>query len=672
MTQSLDDFLSITESAAKRPESDESGKLGPGDRPAAGTDVPWSIQESLDLYHVLAWGEGYFGANEKGNFTVSPSKDPARCIDLKELADEIQTQGISLPVLVRFSDILRSRIELLYESFQSAIREYGYRGRYCGVYPIKVNQQRQVVEELVQFGRPYLMGLEAGSRPELQIALAMLENLESPIVCNGYKDREFIRLALMGVKMGRKIYIVVEKPQELSLLLEISKEMQTRPLIGLRIKPEATGQGKWISSGGPFSKFGLSATEVLDMVRDLKNVDMLDCLQLLHFHLGSQISNIRRFKNGLAELTRYYCELRSLGCHVDYVDVGGGLGVDYDGSSSTNDSSVNYSIQEYADDVVGYLHDVCEKKSLPHPNIITESGRALTAHHAMLLVNVLETSSLPINEGKLVVEEGDVLEIRELAEMLDNLNNRNARAIWHDTMQVREDLQKMFVLGSLDLAKRSKGERMIYHIATKIGSLARDMNNPPPELLEAQEYLINRYYCNFSVFQSLPDHWAIDQLFPIAPIHRLDERPGNLATLQDITCDSDGHIDRFIDWERGWKPALELHSFRKGEPYILGIFLTGAYQEILGDLHNLFGDTNVVHVSQSDDDRGWSFCQVLSGQLVRDVLRHVSYDPEDLVQKVDKLTRKAIAEGRVSKEQGRLYLRDYVAALNDYTYLETT
>ncbi|MBF0143737.1 MAG: biosynthetic arginine decarboxylase [Magnetococcales bacterium] len=632
----------------------------------------WTIADSLELYHVPYWGEGFFSANPKGNLTVSPIQELKSSLDIKDLVDDIQSQGISLPVLIRFSDILRTRIEKLHTCFNSARDEYSYKGRYVAVYPIKVNQQRQVVEELVRYGAPFSMGLEAGSRPELQIALAMLDNPESPIVCNGYKDEEFIRLALMGVRMGRHIHVVVEKPQELTLVLKVAAELGHRPLIGLRVRPDATGHGKWKSSGGTFSKFGLSAVEVLEAVETLQSQGMLDCLQLLHFHLGSQISNIRKFKNGLAELARFYVELRRLGCNLRYVDVGGGLGVDYDGSCSTNDSSVNYSIQEYANDVVGYLAWVCENENLPHPDIFSESGRALTAHHAMLVVNVLETSQHGQSSGRTLPETEEIREIRELAEMLGNLNFRNALAIWHETMQVKEDLQKMFELGSLNLVQRSKGERLIQKIAREIHSLAGHMSNPSPELLEAQEYLITRYYCNFSVFQSLPDHWAIDQLFPVAPIHRLHERPTEWGTLQDITCDSDGHIDRFIDWERGWKPALELHDFRKGEPYLLGVFLTGAYQEILGDLHNLFGDTNVVHVSVAEGGKGWDFCQIQAGELVRDVLRYVSYDPEELVQRVGRLTRKAVADGRISQEQGRLFLRFYVAAMNDYTYLETT
>ncbi|MBF0175279.1 MAG: biosynthetic arginine decarboxylase [Magnetococcales bacterium] len=633
----------------------------------------WTIADSLELYNVPGWGIGFFGANEQGHLTVSPLLDQGPALDLLKLTENIQNRGTSLPVLIRFSDILRVRIQTLQACFQKAREEYAYRGRYIGAYPIKVNQQRQVVEELVAFGHDIDMGLEAGSRPELQIVLALLDNPDAPIICNGYKDDEFIHLALMGQQMGRNIHVVIEKPQELNKLLLIAKELNIRPNIGLRIKLEASSIGKWWeTSGGLSSKFGLTAMEILDAVEIIQAQDMLDCVRLLHFHIGTQISNIRKFKNALRETTHFYAELRRLGCQVQYVDIGGGLGVDYDGSQTTKDSSVNYSIQEYANDVVAYLQEVCEIKNLPHPDIISESGRALTAHHAMLVFNVLEVASSVPFDRPVTHSLNDAPEILELAKMLEDLNEKNALEVWHDTLQLKEDFQKMFTLGALDLVQRSKGERLVRQIAFRIDELARKMAKPSSDLSTTTEYLLDKYYCNFSLFQSLPDHWAIDQLFPVVPLQRLDERPSRLGTLQDITCDSDGSMDHFIHREGGAKRFLELHPLKKGEPYLLGVFLTGAYQEILGDMHNLFGDTDVVHVSVATTEQGWEFRQVLAGELVRDVLKHVSYDPEELVRRVGHLTRKAVSERKANPEQARAFVRAYAASLNDYTYLETS
>ncbi|MBF0136001.1 MAG: biosynthetic arginine decarboxylase [Magnetococcus sp. DMHC-1] len=635
-------------------------------------DNDWTIADSLNLYNVQGWGIGFFGANDLGHLTVAPLLDRGPTLDLMELVENIQSRGISLPVLIRFSDILRVRIQTLHACFQKAREDYEYTGHYLGVYPIKVNQQRQVVEELVQFGHSVDMGLEAGSRPELQIVLAMLDNPDALIICNGYKDDEFIRLALMGQQMGRHIHVVVEKPQELTKLLQIADELNIRPNIGLRVKLEASGSGKWEASGGLFSKFGLTAMEILEAVEAVQSRGMLDCVRLLHFHIGSQITNIRKFKNGLREAARFYAELRRLGCAVQYVDIGGGLGVDYDGSQTTQDSSVNYSIQEYANDVVAYLHEVCENEELPHPDIISESGRALTAHHAMLVINVLEVARSVPFDRPVTTDPDDAPEIQELSEMLHDLNPKNALEVWHDTLELKDDFQKMFALGALDLVQRSKGERLIRQIAFRIEEMIRTMEKPPPELLSTMEYLIDKYYCNFSIFQSLPDHWAIDQLFPVVPIHRLNERPLRMGTLQDITCDSDGSMDRFIHREGGAQNSLELHALNPGETYLLGAFLTGAYQEILGDLHNLFGDTNVVHVSVAETAKGWEFRQIQAGELVRDVLRYVSYDPEELVRRVGRFTRKAVSEGRANPDQARAFVRAYAAALNDYTYLETS
>ncbi|MBI5197356.1 MAG: biosynthetic arginine decarboxylase, partial [Nitrospirae bacterium] len=490
----------------------------------------WTIQDALELYNIRNWGLNFFDINEKGNLEVFPLKTKGIGIDLKDLIEEIQARGISLPVLIRFSDILQSRIEKLQDCFQKAIETYDYRGGYFGVYPVKVNQQRQVVEEIVNFGEPYNVGLEAGSKPELHLVLALLKNPEAPIVCNGYKDSEFIKLALIGRKLGKKVFIVVEKLSELRLILEISREMKVEPMIGIRIKLTSSGSGKWEASGGERSKFGLTASEMLEAVELLKKRRKTRYLQLVHFHLGSQITNIRRIKEGLREIGWFYAHLRKIGVPIQYVDVGGGLGVDYDGSRTAFSSSVNYSIQEYANDVVYTLRDICEQENLPHPHVISESGRAMVAHHAMLAVNILGVTKRGGRPVKVTSEDETV--VRDLRHVYDHVGARNFQESFHDALQLKEDVYKLFSMGFLPLSQRARAEHLFWCVCKKIWGLVQNRDYIPEELLTLEKYMADRYICNFSVFQSLPDSWAIDHIFPVVPLHRLKEKPKEQGTLE--------------------------------------------------------------------------------------------------------------------------------------------
>ncbi|MEO5367333.1 MAG: biosynthetic arginine decarboxylase [Magnetococcus sp. WYHC-3] len=633
-------------------------------------DASWSIGQSRDLFRVAGWGAGFFDINDDGHVSVTPLKGEGPSLDIMAIVEELDRRGADMPVLIRFLDILRVRLIRLADSFANAKRQYGFKGRYRPVYPIKVNQQKQVVETLVDAGLDLGLGLEAGSKPELQIVLAMHRDPAGLIICNGYKDEGYMRLALMAAKMGREIFIVVEKPEELFTLLDVAQELGVRPHIGLRVRLEAKGSGKWESSGGQFSKFGLSAMEVLDAVNELRDRGMQDCVRLLHFHMGSQITEIRTLKPGLLEVGRFYGELYRMGCPIQYVDVGGGLGVDYEGGQNNGFSSVNYSLQEYADDVVGYITQVCDGEGLPHPDILTESGRALTAHHALLVIKVREVARHePCWSGE-GPDPGDCAEVRELHTLLSGLTPENARASWNDALQLEDDIQMKFTLGMVGLDQRARGERLFLEMAMALGLMRQREPGLLPSLTDLDGFLVEQYFCNFSVFQSLPDSWAIDQLFPVMPLHRLNERPTRRATIQDVTCDSDGCIDRFIAGNPV-KNALELHVVRPGQPYMLGIFLAGAYQEILGDLHNLFGDTNVADIVVNDRLDGFMVRRIQSGELVRDVLRYVDYDPEEMVRQVTLLTRQAVASQAASSDGAKAFIRAFAAALNDYTYLDT-
>ena len=610
------------------------------------------------------WGVGYFGINPRGHVTVHPTREPGRGLDLFELAMDLDAQGVKMPLLLRFSDILRTRIEMLSERFDNAIREFEYTGGYTTVYPIKVNQQRHVVEEIVAFGESHGVGLEVGSKPELQAVLALTERTDHLIVCNGYKDEEFMRLALMGQKLGHRVFIVIEKISEVDTLLKVADEMDVVPTAGIRIKLSSSGSGKWAQTGGEKSKFGLNASQLVRVLDKLEAAGRLDILKLVHFHLGSQIPDIRTVKLGMTEVGRFYVELRKMGVDVTHVDVGGGLGVDYDGSRSTGVASVNYSIQEYANDIIYALGEAAREAELPMPHVISESGRALTAHHALLLVNVVDLETQIAGAPDEVDPDAHSV-VRELAATLATLDERSLRETYHDTTFAKDQTQQLFNSGVLSLRDRAAADRLHLAIMNRVAELAaREPEEYEDILPELEGVLTDRYFCNFSLFQSLPDSWAIDQVFPIMPIHRLDEAPERRGTLQDVTCDSDGKIDRFSGG-RTPKRSLELHTFEHGEPYILGIFLTGAYQEILGDLHNLFGDTNAVHVKLAPG--GYEIGDLVHGDTITEVLNYVQFNAQDLVATFRRKVRKARG---LSRQESNAFIADYIAGLDGYTYLE--
>jgi arginine decarboxylase len=632
------------------------------------TDVgeAWTVTDATELYEVARWGKGYFSIGENGHLRVHPTKDPARTIDLKQLVDHLQLRGISLPTLIRFRDILEHRLGEIAGAFQSAITQYNYNGRYICVYPIKVNQQRQVVEEVLQFGRPHGFGLEAGSKPEL-LAVAAVAHNETPIICNGFKDAEFIEMAMLAQKIGRHVIPVVEKYTELGLILEYAEKVGVRPTIGMRVKLAARGGGRWHSSGGYRSKFGLTVAEILRGLEELKARGMEDCFQLLHFHLGSQIPNIRIVKQALNEAARVYVELVKAGAGLNYMDVGGGLGVDYDGSQTNFESSTNYTLEEYANDVVYHLQSVCDEAGVAHPTIVSESGRAIVAYHSLLVFNVLGVSGF--GDERVPTKATDDME-QPLVDLIDayhNVTQRNAVESYHDAQQALDMAINLFSAGYLSLDQRCQAENLYWAICVKLQKIVAQMDEVPEDLQNLDEALSDTYFCNFSLFQSIPDSWAINQLFPIMPIHRLEERPTDHAVLGDITCDSDGKIDQFID-RRDVKKTLPLHRLRD-EPYYLGVFLVGAYQEILGDLHNLFGDTHAVHVSL-DDNNAVVLGAVVKGDTVREVLDYVEFDANALISKFRMDVEAAVRDGRVDYEESGRMLRFYEDGLRGYTYLE--
>ena len=627
----------------------------------------WRIEDSAELYNINGWGLKYFSINDKGHVAVTPREGSAS-VDLKELMDELQVRDVTSPVLLRFPDILDNRIEKISKCFQQAADEYGYTAKNFIIYPIKVNQMRQVVEEIVSHGKKFNIVLEAGSKPELHAVLAINTDENSLIICNGYKDENYVELALLAQKMGRRIFLVVEKLNELRLIADISKRLKIRPNIGIRIKLASSGSGKWEESGGDGSKFGLNSSELLEALDFLEKAKMTDCLKLIHFHIGSQITKIRRIKNALKEASQFYVQLQNMGFHVEFVDIGGGLGVDYDGTrSSSSESSMNYSIQEYVNDSVSALVDACAKNNLPQPNIITESGRSLTAHHSVLVFEVLETTSLPIWDEKEELGENPHELVDELYKIWDNMNQPRLLESWHDALQIREEALDLFGLGLLDLRTRAQIEQLFWSVAREVNEIASDMKHAPEELRKISKLLPDKYFCNFSLFQSLPDSWSIDQLFPIMPISRLDERPDRTATIQDITCDSDGKINNFIS-SHGANSHLAVHALNNKEPYYIGVFLVGAYQEILGDMHNLFGDTNAVHVSVYKDR--YEIDQVIDGETVAEVLDYVQFSPKKLVRSVETWVTSSMKAGIITPEEGREFLSNYRSGLYGYTYLE--
>ena len=625
----------------------------------------WTIKDALELYNVNGWGKDFFTINQAGNVEVTPSGPGLARIDLKELVDDLLDRGLTLPILIRFSDILRRRVEMLAGSFQQAIAENDYKGTYRGVYPIKVNQQRHVVEELIEYGRPFNLGLEAGSKPELLVALALQENPEALILCNGYKDRGYIETAMLAQKLGRKVIIVIDRMNEVETIITASRDLGIKPVVGMRARLSTKGAGKWVESTGDRSKFGLTTTEMVETVERLRREGMLDSLQLLHFHIGSQITAIRAIKDALREASRIFVELHALGANMRYMDCGGGLGVDYDGSQTTFHSSVNYTLQEYASDIVSQIAEACNAKGVPHPDIVTESGRALTAHHSVLVFNVLDTNQMLLGQIPETLADDEHRVIQQLYETFEGVSRKNFQEAYHDALQLKEEGITAFNLGFLDLRARARVEQLFYATIEKILKIVRDLSYVPDELEGLEKQLSDTYYCNFSLFQSLPDHWAVRQLFPTMPIHRLNVKPSRRAILADLTCDSDGKMDQFIDL-RDVKHFLELHP-KNGEPYYVASFLVGAYQEILGDLHNLFGDTDAVHVKLDGDD--YRVEHVVEGDSVTEVLSYVQYTKEDLVSRVRRAVDIAVRDKRLTAvESGRL-MRRYEEGLDGSTYL---
>lgn len=627
----------------------------------------WTIEDSNELYNISGWGTSYFGINEKGDMYVTPCKDNIQ-IDLHDVLDELALRDVTPPVLLRFPDILDNRIEKTWSCFKKASDEYGFKGENFIIYPIKVNQMQPVVEEIISHGRKFNLGLEAGSKPELHAVIAVQCQSDSLIICNGYKDQSYIELALLAQKMGKRIFIVVEKLNEIEIISKAAKKLNVRPNIGIRIKLASSGSGKWEESGGDASKFGLTSSELLAALDILEKKGLKDCLRLIHFHIGSQITKIRRIQTALKEASQFYIQLRKMGYNVDFVDCGGGLGVDYDGTRSPHsESSVNYSIQEYVNDCIYAFVDAADRYGVPHPNLITESGRSLSAHHSVLVIDVLETASLPEMDEEYEPNESSHKLVKDLYEIWDNLNQRSMLEDWHDAEQIREDALDLFEHGLVDLKTRAEIERMYWSVCREINSLAKSLKHMPEELKGLDKLLADKYFCNFSLFQSLPDAWAIDQIFPIVPLQRLNERPTRSATLQDITCDSDGKIAHFVT-SRNISNILPVHTLRKNEPYYLGVFLVGAYQEILGDMHNLFGDTNAAHITVKDGH--YHIDQIIDGETVEEVLEYVQYNPKKLVRQLEVWVTKSVKQGKISLEEGKEFLSNYRSGLYGYTYLE--
>ena len=631
----------------------------------------WRIDDSAELYNIKGCGLKYFSINEQGHVTVTP-KQSCVSVDLVEVMEELRTRNVTAPTLLRFPDILDNRIEKIASCFKKAAKEYDYTGENFVIYPIKVNQMRQVVEEIVGHGKKFNIGLEAGSKPELHAVLAI--NMagisdKSMIICNGYKDESYIEMALLAQKMGRRIYLVVEKLNELTLIGEVAQRLGIRPNIGVRIKLSSSGSGKWEESGGDRSKFGLNTSELFTALDFLNEKGLTDCLKLTHFHIGSQVTKIRRIKNALREAAQFYVQLSKMGFQPEFVDIGGGLGVDYDGTrNSASGYSMNYSIQEYVNDAVYTFVDASNKNEIPHPNIINESGRSLTAHHSVLVMNVLGTAGLPEwDEDTDTVTDTDNELVRDLHEIWDKINKARLLEDWHDALQIRDEALNMFSLGLIDLRTRAMVEKLFWSVARDVSSIAEGMKHAPEELRAVAKMLPEKYFCNFSLFQSLPDSWAIDQVFPVMPLQRLGEQPDRLASVQDITCDSDGKIANFIS-PQGISHSLPVHKLKPGQPYYLGVFLVGAYQEILGDMHNLFGDTNAVHIDVFKDH--YEINQVIDGESVAEVLEYVQFSPKQLVRNVETWVTDSVRTGKITADEGNEFVRNYRSGLYGYTYLE--
>ncbi|MCU0525434.1 MAG: biosynthetic arginine decarboxylase [Elainella sp. Prado103] len=640
---------------------------------SAGQKRRWTIEDSEDLYRINGWGEPYFSINAAGHITVSPQGDRGGSLDLYELVRALKLRNLALPLLIRFSDILEDRIERLNACFAKAIARYNYPGVYRGVFPTKCNQQRHLIEDLVRFGKPHQFGLEAGSKPELMIALATLDTPGALLICNGYKDREYIETATLAQRLGHTPIVVVEQAEEVDLAIEAWRKLGVKPILGIRAKLSAKGIGRWGTSAGDRAKFGLTVPEMIRAVDQLRSADMLDCLQLLHYHIGSQISAINVVKEAIREASQIYVELARLGANMKYLDVGGGLGVDYDGSKTNFYASKNYSMQNYANDVVAEVKETCEERGLPVPTLVSESGRAIASHQSVLVFDVLGTSDVRPHLPE-PPQDKDPLVIRNLYETYQSITVDNYQEAYHDAAQFKEEAVSMFGFGYLSLTDRARAEQFYWACNAKILEIARQQEYVPDDLEDLEKIMASIYYVNLSVFQSAPDSWAIDQLFPLMPIHRLDEEPTQRGTLADLTCDSDGKIDQFIDL-RDVKYVLELHSLKRSEgdsphshePYYLGMFLNGAYQEIMGNLHNLFGDTNAVHIKLTP--KGYQIEHVVKGDTMTEVLGYVQYDSEDLIENIRQRTEQALQENQITLQEAQLLLENYERSLSRYTYL---
>ena len=627
----------------------------------------WTIEESEKLYRIQGWGEPYFSINAAGHVTVSPKGDRGGSLDLCELVESLKQRNLALPLLIRFSDILEDRIERLNSCFARAIARYNYKNVYRGVFPVKCNQHRQLIQDLVRFGQPHHFGLEAGSKPELMIALATLKTPGALLICNGYKDREYIETAILAQRLGQTSVIVLEQIEEVELAIAASIALGIKPILGVRAKLTTKGVGRWGGSTGDRAKFGLTIPEIIRAVGELEKAGMLDCLQLLHFHIGSQISSISVIKDAIREASHIYVELAKLGANMNYLDVGGGLGVDYDGSKTNFHASKNYNMQNYANDVVAGVKDACDERKIQVPIIISESGRAIASHQSVLVFDVLGTSDVPREVPEPIDENAHQIP-RNLYEIYQSISPENYQEVYHDAIQFKEEAVSLFNLGYLGIAERAKTEQLYWACCNKIQGIARQKEYVSEDLEDLEKVMASIYYINLSVFQSVPDSWAINQLFPIMPINRLDEEPTQRGILADLTCDSDGKIDQFIDL-RDVKSVLELHTLKPGEPYYLALFLGGAYQEIMGNLHNLFGDANAVHIQLTPS--GYHIEHVVKGDTMKEVLSYVQYDAESLVESIRRQTEEALQQNKITLSESQLLLQNYERSLSQYTYLQS-
>ena len=656
--------LSASQLASK---AQQKSKLSPEKAP----EKPWTIESSEELYRINGWGEPYFSINAAGHITVSPKGDHGGSLDLFELVNALKQRNLGLPLLIRFSDILQDRIERLNACFGKAIARYNYPGVYRGVFPTKCNQQRHIIEDLVRFGKPHQFGLEAGSKPELMIVLSMLDTPGALVVCNGYKDREYVEMATLAQRLGHTAIVVIEQIEEVDLAIEASQKLGLKPILGIRAKLSTKGIGRWGTSAGDRAKFGLTIPEILKAVERLKAADMLDSLQLLHYHVGSQISAISVIKDAIREASQIYVELVKLGAEMKYLDVGGGLAVDYDGSKTNFHASKNYNMQNYANDIVAEVKETCEERNLPAPTLISESGQAIAAHQSVLVFDVLGTSDVAFEEPE-PATDAEHLIIRNLYETYKSISVETYQEAYHDATQFKGEAISLFGFGYVSLTERARVERLYWACCAKILAIVRQQDYVPDDLEDLEKIMASIYYINLSVFQSAPDIWAIDQLFPIMPIHRLDEEPTQRATLADLTCDSDGKIDQFIDL-RDVKSVLEMHSLKQAEsayePYYLGMFLSGAYEETMGNLHNLFGDTNAVHIKLTPE--GYQIEHIVKGDTIREVLGYMQYDSEDLIENIRRRSEQALQENRITLQEAQLLLQNYERSLSGYTYLSS-